>query len=219
MAGSLRVARASTGGPDPIADVVARVVAAEVARVGARGALLAGFGCEARALLADWLRPLVAVTVVDDGGVTEVARALHRAGAEPSVRDVTALRAWAETEAAARGLVPVGMTDKTTLLLGSDPLPARVLALGDLWASELADLGCAVAPPPVLRGRTAEEVRRVDAALSEYLEGGAAPDTAFGALGPLGEDVRRALDAGISRRRGLLVPKLTGWTVGVDLDR
>lgn len=202
-----------------VAQVVARVVAAEVERTGAQGVVIASPPGDARNLLASWLTPTMSVLVAPADATAPLEAALEPTGAPAHHRRAVALRAWAEAKAAAEPLLPVATLDKTGLLLGSGPLPARVLPLGDLFASDLRAMDCSVKLPPVLRGFDPDEVRRVDAALRAYLEGGDPPHVAFASLGELAERVRRALDAGEQRRRGLLVPKLARWTPGIDLDR
>lgn len=199
--------------------VAAGVVAAEAARTGRCGVVLASPPGPAADLVRRWLTPAVPVRAPDAGAVADVAGALAAAGAPGLLVEALAWRAVAEALGAAEGLLPVGCTSKTELLLDPGPLPARVLPLGDLWASVLAaHLGRAPLPP-ILAHAAPEEVAAVDDALAAYLERGVPPGEAFGALGPLAAPVRHALDAAEARRRGLVVPKLTAWAVGSDLAR
>lgn len=204
---------------DHAGPVVAQVVATEVARMGGHGVVLASPPGPSAELVRRWLAPSLRVVVPDAGAVADIAGALAAAGAPGALVEMLAWRAAAEAVGAAEGLVPTGCTNKTELLLDTGPLPARVLPLGDVWASTLqARLGVA-SLPGVLARATPVEVAAVDGALVEYLERGAAPDEAFGRLGDLGSQVRNALDRSEHRRRGLLVPKLTPWAVGSDLAR
>jgi len=198
---------------------IANVVVAEAARTGNAGVVLASPPGPPADLLRRWLAPSIRVHAPDAGAVADVAGALAAAGAPGFLVEALAWRSVAEALGAAERLLPVGCTSKTDLLLDPGPLPARVLPLGDLWASVLWDHLGRVPLPPVLAYATAEEVFAVDAALAAYLEQGISPDEAFGALGLLAAPVRSALDAAQTRRRGLVVPKLTAWAVGSDLAR
>ena len=199
--------------------VIAGVIATEVTRVGARGVVLASPPSASADLVRRWLAPSVRVVSPDAGAVADVAGALAAAGAPGPLVEGLAWRAVAEALGAADRLLPVGCTNKTELLLDPGPLPARVLPLGDIWASTLhARLGDA-SLPRVLAHATPVEVAAVDGALVEYLERGAPPAEAFARLGRMEGPVREALDRAEVRRRGLLVPKLTPWSVGSDLAR
>lgn len=204
---------------DAAGAVIARVVAADAARTGARGVVLASPPSPSAELVRRWLAPRLRVVAPDAGSVADVAGALAAAGAPGPLVEALAWRAAAEALGAAEQLMPVGCTNKTELLLDLAPLPARVLPLGDVWASTLhARLGHALLPR-VLADATPVEVAAVDGALVEYLERGCEPAEAFARLGRLAGPVREALDRSEVRRRGLLVPKLTSWAVGSDLAR
>ncbi|GMV08120.1 MAG: hypothetical protein AMXMBFR53_43950 [Gemmatimonadota bacterium] len=202
-----------------LAERVAAVVAAEVRRLGLEGVALASPPGPGSDLLARWLSPVGRVGTPDPGAVSDVAGALAAAGAPGAAVEGLAWRAVADALAAAERLLPVAATDKTGLLLDPAPLPARVVPLGDVWATTVRALAGRATLPPVLAHARPQDVERVEAALRAYLEEGLGPDAAFAALGPLGGPVRRALDAAEGRRRGLLVPKLEAWTVGADLAR
>ncbi|MDP2958572.1 MAG: hypothetical protein Q8N53_19260 [Longimicrobiales bacterium] len=199
--------------------IIARVVAAEVVRARLSGAVMASPPGRVSDLLRGWLSPLMGVRVPDAGAVADVAGALAAAGSPGDVVEALAWRSVAEAAGAAEGLLLVGSTNKTELLLDPRPLPARVLPLGDVWASTLGAEGRPAPVSPVLAYALPEEVRAVERALEDYLERGVDPDRAFAALGALERPVRCALDAAQGRRSGLLVPKLTSWTVGCDLAR
>lgn len=202
-----------------IAARVAAVVRAEVRRLGLEGVVLASPPGPAGELLARWLAPAGRVAAPDAGAVADVAGALAAAGAPGRAVEGLAWRAVADALAAGERLLPVAATDKTSLLLDPSPLPARVVPLGDVWATRVGEIAGGAALPPVLAHASPEDVERVEGALRAYLEEGVGPDAAFAPLGPLEGPVRRALDAAEARRRGLLVPKLEGWTVGADLAR
>jgi hypothetical protein len=133
--------------------------------------------------------------------------------------EALAWQAVARAQALAQGLLPVGTTNKTALLLEDAPLPARVLPLGDVWASDVEAWSGRATLPTVLLGSARAEVAAVEEALRNYLQEGMAPEAAFAPLGTLGPRVRAALDAAERRRRGLVVPKLEPWTAGIDLAR
>lgn len=199
--------------------IIAETVMAEVARTRAAGVVLASPPGPANDLIRRWLGVATRVCVPDAGAVSDVAGALAAAGAPAEQVEAQAWRAVAEVWGSAEGLLPIGSTNKTELLLDPAPLPARVLPLGDVWASELRERVGSASLPPVLAHAAPEEVASVEGALRDYLERGADPDVALGGLGDLARPVRAALDAAEARRRGLLVPKLTRWTVGCDLAR
>lgn len=199
--------------------IIARVVAAEVMRAGLSGAVMASPPGRVSDLLREWLSPLMRVRVPDAGAVADVAGALAAAGAPGDVVETLAWRSVAEACGAAEQLLPVGSANKAELLLDPRPLPARALPLGDVWASTLRSHAGTAPLPPVLTHALPAEVDAVERALDDYLERGVAPDQAFATLGALELPVRRALDAAQGRRSGLLVPKLTAWTVGCDLAR
>lgn len=204
---------------DGAAAVVAGVVAAELSRTGLVGVALASPPSPEARLLSRWLARLGPVRAPDPGAVADLAGALAAAGAPARQVEDMAWRTAAEALAAAEGLLPLGATNKTQLLLDPDPLPARVLPLGDVWASAVWALEGSASLPPVLGGAAPGTVAAVEAALDAYLEGGARLEEALASLGAAGEAVGPALDGAEWRRRGLLVPKLARWTAGTDLAR
>lgn len=209
----------SKGGFSSPGERIAAVVAAELRRTGRAGVVLASPPGPGADLLAEWLEPVVRVHVPDAGSVGDVAGALAAAGAPGAVVEALAWRSVAEAWAEAEGLLAVGSTNKTQLLLDPAPLPARVLPLGDVWASWILTRMGRASLPPVLAHTTPDEVDAAERALRGYLQDGQDPEKAFGSLGARGGAVRDALDASEHRRRGLLVPKLEGWTAGIDLAR
>jgi hypothetical protein len=198
---------------------IAEVVATELRRTGRAGLVLASAPGPGSDLLARWLAPVARLRIPDKGAVADVAGALTAAGAPGATVEALAWRSVAEAMSEAEELLVLGSTNKTQILLDPGPLPARVLPLGDVWASWIRTHAGRAALPAVLTHVAPDQVEAAERALRDYLEGGVDPARAFGALGALGPPVRRALDASEHRRRGLLVPKLEEWTVGIDPAR
>lgn len=147
----------------------------------------------------------------------EVESVLHlapEAGAETLRHEIRRLRA---------GLTPGALAahpgNKTALLLNAKLPPEPLLPLGDLWASEVAELaGAWSAPGPVMRiAEQAGGIEALDDALQAYVDRrnprglDALPSEAADA-------VRRALAAGRAERMyPMIVPKIGARTLGVDL--
>lgn len=201
------------------ARIVGDVVAAEVARTRRRGVILASPPGPEANLLARWLPATLLLRRPEPGAVSDVAGALAAADTPGAHVEAMAWQAVAHAQALSQGLLPVGTTNKTLLLLGEAPLPARVLPLGDVWATEVKRWAGRAALPAVLRDAAPAEVAAVEEALRNYLTEGVSPDDAFAPLGSLAAPVRAALDAAEHRRRGLVIPKLEKWTAGIDLAR
>lgn len=208
-----------TGDSERSGRIVAAVVVAEVARTGCRGVVLASPPGPEADLLAEWLPGELSLRRPDAGAVADVAGALVVAGAPGSHVEALAWQAVARAQALSQELLPLGTVNKTTLLLEDAPLPARVLPLGDVWASDVERWVGRATLPTVLRNARPDEIVAVEEALRDHLQEGVPPDTAFARLGTLGPPVRAALDAAERRRRGLVIPKLEKWTVGIDLAR
>lgn len=206
-------------GASPLGRRISAVVIQEVERLGCCGVVLASPPGPANELLRTWLGPMVTVRAPDPGGVSDVAGALVANGASGRAVERLAWRAVAEALGEAEGLLCVGDTNKTQLLLDPGPLPARVLPLGDVWASQIHAMTGRWALPPALVHASPDQVVLWEEALRAYLLQGTPPTSAFAPLGPQAEALRRALDAAEGARRGLLVPKLEAWTVGADLAR
>ena len=198
---------------------IVEVLAAEVRRTGCAGLILASPPGPESDLLASWLPPGLPLRLPDPGGVSDVAGALAAAGAPGSHVEALAWQAVAQAQALSGGLLPVAANNKTFLLLDDAPLAARVLPLGDVWATNVVRRQGRATLPGVLRGADEAEVAAAEDALRGYLQDGIPPEAAFAPLGVRAKAVRAALDAAEHRRRGLLVPKLEGWTVGIDLAR
>jgi hypothetical protein len=143
---------------------------------------------------------------------------LHSAGARwtPSALRREALRVLVRLTPDSLAADPA---NKTALLLGGPLPPEPLLPLGDLYASEVAELGGGwSAPPEVLRlAELAGSVQRLDDALRELLD--RRDPAALDGLPPEArEGVRAALARGAaSRLSGRVVPKIGFRTLGVDL--
>ena len=197
----------------------AAVVAAEVARTRCRGVVLASPPGPEADLLERWLTATVPLRRPDPGAVSDVAGALASVGAPGAHVEALAWQAVAQAQALSQGLLLLGTTNKTTLLLEDAPLPARVLPLGDVWATDVKRWVGRATLPTVLRDATDAQASAVERSLGDYLQEGVARDVAFTAIGALAPLVLAALDGAERNRRGLLVPKLQKWTVGADLAR
>jgi hypothetical protein len=199
--------------------IIAEVVAAEVRRTGCRGVVLASPPGPEAALLGRWLGETLPLRRPDAGAVSDVAGALAAGGAPGRHVEALAWQVVAAAQGLAQDLLLLGATNKTVLLLEDAPLPARVLPLGDLWASDVARWIGDATVPTVVGDPSHGNVAIVDASLRAYLVEGVAPEVAFGPLGGDAPRIRAALDAAERRRRGLVVPKLEAWTAGIDLAR
>jgi hypothetical protein len=109
--------------------------------------------------------------------------------------------------------------NKTALLLGGELPPDPLFPLGDLWASDVAEMagGCSL-PPTVSRlAEKAGGTDKLDAALKRWIDG--RDPAGLDGLPPEARDaVRRAFEAGrASRTWARTVPKLGFRTLGVDL--
>jgi hypothetical protein len=112
-------------------------------------------------------------------------------------------------------------SSKTVLLLGG-PLPrADLFPLGDLYASQVAQLAGGWSMPEELAGivTRAGGMNALDAALARLVDGReAAPTALAGLAGDVADEVMRLYGRGrYHRRRPWLVPKLGARTLGVDL--
>jgi len=109
--------------------------------------------------------------------------------------------------------------NKTALLLGTPLPPEPLLPLGDLWASEAAELaGGWSAPAPVRRiAEDAGGIEKLDDALRAFVDR-RDPRGLDGLPDGVANAVRRALAAGrAGRMHSMIVPKLGARTLGVDL--
>jgi hypothetical protein len=122
--------------------------------------------------------------------------------------------------ARARGLLHLGTANKTCLLLSSRAPLQPVLPLGDLYASQIRSMVGSCTVPAPFRGAATHVVEGVDRALKAYLEDG---HHRHDALSGLPEAVRREVLSGLAAARRAwhpipLIPKLSGATLGLDLD-
>ena len=208
---------------------------------GGRGARIAEIvGAVARQALTD--RGASRIALLDDGGPeAELAarllaaalgaeRVVRVASADGEVESVLHLAQGGDVERLGEELrrlrarttvdaVPAHPANKTALLLGGELPPEPLLPLGDLWATEVAELaGGWSAPPEVRRIATlAGGIEALDAALRAWADGRDA--AVLGALPAEAADaVARALAAGrASRLNPRIVPKVGTRTLGVDL--
>jgi hypothetical protein len=117
-------------------------------------------------------------------------------------------------------LLAAHAASKTTLLLTPVP-PVALLPLGDLYGSEVLELGGDWSPPRAVRELAAAVggAEVLDRALRRWAEERHVPAVAFQELPPAlaGELERLLLVSRFARWTGGLVPKLTSRTVGIDL--
>ncbi|HET7230567.1 MAG TPA: hypothetical protein VFJ16_11230 [Longimicrobium sp.] len=197
-------------------------------------------GAVARQALAD--RGAERIALLDDGGPEAdlSARMLARALGEDGVIRITVSDAEVESvlhlspgaapddvrdeirrmrARLAPGALPAHPGNKTALLLNATLPPEPLLPLGDLWASEAAELGGGWSAPPLVC-RIAEQaggINALDEALRAFVD-----RRDPGGLGALPRDaadaVRGALAAGRAARMfPVIVPKVGTRTLGVDL--
>ena len=115
--------------------------------------------------------------------------------------------------------ISAAATNKTALLLGGRLPPEPLLPLGDLYASEIEEVAGGWSAPAKVQqiAEAAGGITRLDAMLRRRLER-RDPD----ALLPLGEALAADVEEALATSRWfrlnpLLVPKLGGRTLGVDL--
>lgn len=117
-------------------------------------------------------------------------------------------------------LLRVNAATKTSLLL-SPVEPVALLPLGDLYGSELLELGADWNPPPLVSelAAMAGGSDLLDRALRQWTEGRRTVEAACRGLPPeVRERLLGALAANrFARRQVGLVPKLTSRTLGIDL--
>ncbi len=174
-------------------------------------------GSPEAALLARMLAPLGDALLVVTAEGRRVDSVLHAAG----VTDVTpAARLEAHRLLARLSGAPVcSAATKTDLLVGGELPPECLLPLGDLWASQVAELGGGWRGSEAARDLAAAAggVVRLDEALRALLD--LRDGTALERLpAEVAGRVRDALAAGAaSRVHPRIVPKLGPRTLGVDL--
>jgi hypothetical protein len=191
----------SAGGRDArLQRIIGAVCAAAVADSGAAGVLVLEAATPEGALLCRWL---------DAGpGTVRVWRGDARSGN-------------VQGDAAARDALVAHPANKTALLLGGRLPAVDLLPLGDLWASEAAELAGAWSAPAAVTDLAAAAggVAALDAALRRLVDERRAVDDA---LGSLGDDVAARLLQMYERGRWFrlrsrLTPKLSARTLGIDL--
>ena len=118
------------------------------------------------------------------------------------------------------GALIANPANKTALLLGGALPPDPFFPLGDVWASDVAELAGGWSAPDdvVALAERAGGIEALDRALRGAID--ARDPSALDALpAGVGEDVRAALARGRAARVGpVLVPKIGARTIGIDLD-
>lgn len=215
------------GRMERIGFIVGGVIRQAVRDAGARGvAVLDDASPEARLALAWSVAALGAdavITVpVPDSAAVDGFRALGLAPPDvPRDRLVAELhRAAGRLVAADRDALLAHPANKTALLLGTAPPPEALLPLGDLYASQVAELAGGWTVPDAVR-RLADRVGgidRLDTALVRWAEERRPAAEAFAPLGDATDDLMAALEAArFARRRLGVIPKLGTRTLGFDL--
>ena len=203
--------------------IVTGVVREALRSSGRSGVVLAGGGPEEE-LLHRWLReariPFVIPATASVERARELLDSLHLPGGGTPESGMEASELAGRAHAWAEGLLLLGSSNKTFLLLSPIPTSCEILPLGDLFASQISELTGDSSLPPCLRHVSAERLRAVDKALADYYEEGYGEDRAFG---DLESDLRRTVLSALTQaRRGWhprpLVPKLGRATLGLDLD-
>lgn len=215
-----------------VSAVIGAVAAQAVRDAGARGIVLLHDGSPEAELARDWLS-----AAIGGDGVwpvpapdADAARAAYDAvrpgsGAEgdapaPATLIAQAHRLAARCVALDRHGLVADPANKTALLLGGRVPAEPLLPLGDLYASQVAELAGDWSAPPATRKLidAAGGIAAVDAALIRRVDERRPPAEAFGPLPDGGRAVRSAFDAGrFHRRRVGIVPKLGRRTLGIDL--
>jgi hypothetical protein len=217
---------------DPIRPykIITGVVREALRSSGRSGVVLSGGGPE-ETLLGEWLEeakiPFVIPRKSDTGQTKGLLNSIcHQAGragvlaerGSELAAEASGLAGWAN--AWAEGLLLLGTSNKTCLLLSPTQPIQPVLPLGDLYASQVVELAGGSTFPPCLQNASHEELRAVDRALEAYYERGFREEAAFEGLD---SGLRRSTLAALANaRRGWhpkpLIPKLGEATLGLDLD-
>lgn len=212
--------------PARLAAVVGGVVREAVRESGRRGIVLLDDGSPEAALAAAWCEAALGpdrlwrVPAPSANAVAAAARWTGSASLGPERLAAEVHRFQLRVRAAAERGLPAHPANRTALLLADAP-PEPLLPLGDLYASQVADLaGGWHAPEPVrAMADAAGGIRVLDAALAAWLDERRAPDQALAGLpATVRAEVLAVFAAHRSGRRRLgLVPKLGGRTLGIDL--
>lgn len=172
---------------------------------------------------ADLAARILAGALGEDGvarvtaGEAEVESVLHLspgAAAETLRHEIRRLRARLTP-----GALPAHPGNKTALLLNARLPPEPLLPLGDLWASEVAELAGDWSAPPAVRriAQRAGGVQALDDALRGYVDR-RDPRGLDRLPADAADAVRSALAAGrAGRMHPVIVPKVGARTLGVDL--
>lgn len=198
-----------------LAEVVSAVARQALRDHGARRVALVDDGGPEAALAARLLEPLGPEALVRVRvSVADVEPLLHALSGEHArerlAREWAGVRARLEPDA-----FPATPANKTALLLGGALPPEPFLPLGDLWASEVAELAGEWSAPAEVReaAEAAGGIERLDAALRAFVD--RREPRAWDSLPPA---ARRLLERGrASRLFPRVVPKLGARTLGVDL--
>ena len=177
---------------------------------------------EAVVILDDWSpeASLVAAWCASALGESNVFTATLD-GLDPGSAPDEALRSHARVLARQRNALTVNAANKTSLLLTPEFPPEPLLPLGDLYASQIAELAGGWSAPARVRSlaRSAGGIEVLDRALQQHVEGW---KSAQEAAEPLPEEARGPFLEGIGagrfwREHAGLIPKLSGRTIGIDL--
>lgn len=130
------------------------------------------------------------------------------------------LRAWARVAATRPGALVAVAANKTAALLGG-ALPGPLLPLGDVWATQVAELAGGWSAPERVRAlaHAAGGIEPLDRALQACVDRRQPAADAFAGLpeGQRGTLLALWEDTRFARRRLGLVPKLGTRTIGTDL--
>jgi hypothetical protein len=198
-----------------IRSVVCDVLIEAVRSAGADGIVVLDDWTDDGELTYEWLTGAMGESRIWRGAA--LASNVH--GTELERSDAQMLGAW--RLARERSVLLAHPASKTALLLGGALPRADVFPLGDLYASQVAELADGVSIPDEVAAlaRRAGGIERLDAALGRLVDARMPPAAA---LDVLERDVANELlqlyaRGRYSRMRPRLVPKLSARTLGTDL--
>lgn len=198
---------------DAVREVICAVIVEAVRASGAGGVLILEDSSPQGELVHGWLTEALGRSRV--WRVTTLASNVH--GTDPTDAQVVAARQL-ERERYALLAHPAS---KTELLLGGRMPRADLFPLGDLYATQVAQLaeGCTLPPNVAKIADAAGGIEAVDAALMRWIEGRESMAASLDGLAPESRrDVAELYERGrFHRLRPRLVPKLSARTLGVDL--
>jgi hypothetical protein len=209
-----------------VALVVGGVLRQAVYDAGAHGILLLDALSPEGRLASAWAEAALgagAVTTVRPEVVDALGGALAGAGHDElaGVEGAELERACARSHAARAGTLLAHPANKTALLLGRCVPPEPLLPLGDLYASQVAELAGGWSGPREVHQLAARVggIAVLDGVLEEMLENRRPPAAAMSNLpADAARDLLDALEMGRFRRRRIgLVPKLSARTPGIDM--